>query len=118
MATTFQLRVWTRYFASADAVQAARSSDGLLKDAAPALLPFSSFEHRHELEETPDGSRYVDHVVFRPSGPAQKMVAIATQRAFQQRHRAAAARLPADQRTIAVAVLRVVERDHEAGEED
>lgn len=69
---------------------------------------FSRWEHEHLFEETPDGCRYVDAVTFTPKLPAQKIMAIATQRMFQRRHRAAAKRLPTDPQATAVGVLRVL----------
>jgi hypothetical protein len=118
MATTFQLRVWTRYYAPAADVDRARTEGSVLDDSSPSLLPFDHWEHTGELQDTPDGSRYIDHIVFTPGGPVQKLVAIATQRAFQRRHQRAANHLPADARTVGVAVLRVVHRDEDDLDED
>lgn len=68
---------------------------------------FSLYEHVHQFETTPDGCRYIDAVTFTPRLPAQKYMAILTQRLFQHRHRVAAKRLPTDPQATAVAMLRV-----------
>jgi ligand-binding SRPBCC domain-containing protein len=68
---------------------------------------FSLYEHEHQLEPTPDGTRYIDKLIFRPALPAGKLVAILTQRLFVHRHQVAARHLRADARTIGVSVLRV-----------
>ena len=74
---------------------------------------FSRFEHRHTVEETPDGSRYIDDVVFQPRLPAAKLAAILTQRLFVHRHRVAAQHLPADARTVGTSILRVLIEEQE-----
>lgn len=168
-ATTFRLRVWTRYFSSPEEVWAVKTDpaclaaefrpwlsfsvddpDGLLAavrsggsaEAQARLLPlgirwpisltgstpgeqfadtstnalFSRFEHSHIFQPTPDGCRYIDDVVFTPALPANKLTAILTRRLFVHRHRIAAGRLPADQRTIGTSVLRVLlEEDEDFG---
>jgi ligand-binding SRPBCC domain-containing protein len=87
-----------------------------LVHSAPPLLfedhsenrMFSRFEHRHQLEEAPDGCRYIDQVTFTPRGPSAKLSALSLKWVFERRHRVAARHLPADQRTIGTAVLRVL----------
>lgn len=69
---------------------------------------FRDFDHLHLFEPTSDGCRYVDAVTFTPALPAQKLTAILTRRLFVQRHRAAAAHLPADPQATGVGVLRVL----------
>ncbi|MFT4976819.1 MAG: hypothetical protein ACI8S6_002724 [Myxococcota bacterium] len=74
---------------------------------------FSRFEHRHILEEAPDGCRYVDDVIFMPRGPSTKLSAIALKWVFIHRHRVAARRLRPDVRTVGTAVLRVLIEEDE-----
>lgn len=68
---------------------------------------FSTFEHEHLFEVTPDGCRYIDALTFRPKLPAQKALAILTERLFVHRHRVAGKLLPADPQATGVSVLRV-----------
>lgn len=76
---------------------------------------FSRFEHRHELEETPDGCRYIDDVIFTPRGPSSKLSALSLKWLFTHRHRVAARHLRADRRTVGTAVLRVlIEADQDS----
>jgi ligand-binding SRPBCC domain-containing protein len=78
---------------------------GYVDSSTNALFPL--FRHEHVLQPTDDGCRYVDQVVFSTSLPAQKLVAIFTQRLFVHRHRVAARSLPTDQKATAISVLRV-----------
>ncbi|MDG1484407.1 MAG: hypothetical protein P8R54_32755 [Myxococcota bacterium] len=168
-ATTFRLRVWTRYFSSPEQVWAVKTDpaclaaefrpwlsfsvddpEGLFStirsggsaETHARLLPlgirwpisltcsapgaeyadtsenvlFSRFEHTHVFQPTPDGCRYVDDVIFTPALPANKLTAILTRRLFVHRHRIAAGRLMADERTIGTSVLRVLlEEDEDFG---
>lgn len=162
-ATTFRLRVWTRYFESVDSVWAHKTTPARLQEelwpwthlwlsaqdgqalqaalqtgepvtADARLVPpgiawplrlvsadaphrfedhsdnalFSRFEHQHLLEETPDGCRYIDDVIFRPRGPSSKLSALSLKWLFTHRHRVAARHLRADRRTIGTAMLRVL----------
>jgi ligand-binding SRPBCC domain-containing protein len=68
---------------------------------------FSRYEHEHLFESTPDGTRYIDKLIFQPAVPAAKLLAIATRRLFVHRHQVAARHLRADARTIGVSILRV-----------
>ena len=129
--TTFQLRVWTRYFTSMDDVWAYKTTPALLLAELPrwarpvlsgadrdtlqeavlsgrpaevrgriGILPlawpirlvrseppllfedhsenrlFSRFEHRHQLQASPDGCRYIDQIIFTPRGPSAKLSAL------------------------------------------
>lgn len=168
MPTTFQLRVWTRFFASPDEVWALKTDPAALADefrpyfrfsadaeamrrafagALPAdiqakLRPmglpiglswpvhlseatrpetytdssenklYSRFSHQHRIELTPDGCRYIDHVVFRPR-LLSKPVALLTERLFKHRHRVSGARLDSDPQATGVSVLRVLVEEEE-----
>lgn len=79
---------------------------------------FSRYEHEHLVEETPDGARYIDDIVFTPRTGLNKLTAIALQRTFQHRHRMSAIRLPADTRTVGTAVLRVLVEELTPTDED
>lgn len=74
---------------------------------------YRHFRHTHLFEETPDGCRYIDDVVFTPALPTQKLAAILTRRTFETRHVNAARLLPSDPQATGVAVLRVEKREGE-----
>jgi len=67
---------------------------------------FSRFEHRHLVEPTPDGARYVDDLLLSPRGPLRGAILSLTVRLFQHRHRRAARDLPHDPRVCGITVLR------------
>ena len=68
---------------------------------------FHEWRHDHIFEKAGDGTRYVDAVTFTPALTAPKLQAVLTERFFVRRHKAAAALLTPDSRTIGVSVLRV-----------
>lgn len=107
MATTFQLRCWTRFFASPSEVEAAFGG------APPKLGSFSRWEHSHEIEEGSAGVRYIETLTFTPSA-LPKLSALATERLFRRRHRAAAKGLKADPQVTGVSVLRVLVEEEAA----
>lgn len=158
MATTFVLRVWTRFFDSPARVWEEKTSPAGVAREFPFWAPFSvadeeglraalasgrpfettaslgpvpwplsvervepgvafvdrstnalfhTWRHEHRVEPTTDGARYIDTVTFAPALRASKLQAIATERFFVRRHRAAAQALSADTRTIGVSALRV-----------
>lgn len=75
---------------------------------------YRDFEHRHLVEPSQDGTRYVDDVTFTPAGPCPDLVVRLTRHSFQRRHRRAARHLPHDPRATGVVALRQVlehERD-------
>ncbi|MEL6343935.1 MAG: hypothetical protein AAFV53_12450 [Myxococcota bacterium] len=79
-------------------------------------LLYSRFEHQHLFEETPDGCRYIDDVIFQPALPFRKLSAVLTERMFIHRHQVAARHLPVDVRTVGTSVLRVlIEEEREGG---
>ncbi|MDP6932127.1 MAG: hypothetical protein QGG40_04385 [Myxococcota bacterium] len=70
---------------------------------------YTQFEHGHFFEETPDGTRYIDEVVFTPALPMAKLSAVLTEKLFVHRHKVAAERLPTDIKATGVSVLRVAD---------
>lgn len=69
---------------------------------------FQTFEHRHLVEATQDGARYVDDLLLCPTAPGAAMKVELVRRLFERRHRRAARHLPHDPRATAIVVLREV----------
>ena len=100
MATTFHLRVWTRFFAAPEQV-AGRFA------AIPTHALCSRWEHSHSVEPGPSGTRYIDVVTFTPK-VLPKMTGLFMERWFRNRHRSAAKGLEVDPQVTGVSVLRVL----------
>lgn len=103
MATTFHLRVWTRFLQPVEEVQ--RHVQQAPQN--PAKLLYTDFHHETLFEPSPDGCRYVDSLTFTPALPLQKLTAILTRRIFMHRHRLLAKNLASDPQATAIGVLRV-----------
>lgn len=103
MATTFQLRIWTRFFAPPTEVEAAFG-------APPKVGTFSRWEASHELDPGQDGVRYVETITFTPT-VLPKVTALLTERLYRRRHRAATKGHKADPQVTGVSVLRVLVED-------
>jgi len=84
-----------------------RNEPGVLFEDHSQNMLYSRFEHQHLFQQTPDGCRYIDDVIFTPRLPTAKLAAIVTQHLFIHRHRVAARSLDADTRTVGTSVLRV-----------
>ena len=100
MATTFQLRVWTRFFAPAAEAEAAFGP-------APKVGTFSRWEHSHLIDPGDDGVRYVETVTFTPT-VLPKVTALLMERIYRRRHRSAARGHKVDPQVTGVSVLRVL----------
>ena len=68
---------------------------------------FLDWEHTHCLIPASDATLYMDDVRFVPATYSSKTVASLMRRLFEHRHRQSAKRLPAEQGSVGVSVLRL-----------
>ena len=68
---------------------------------------YKQWDHTHQILPASDGTLYLDDVRFIPATPAPKALARLTRSLFEHRHRRASRRLPVEQGSVGVAVLRL-----------
>ncbi len=103
---SFQARLWPLGLSWPFQVSEIEPGRSFLDCSSNAL--FHRFEHRHLVEATEEGSRYIDDLLLGPTSPAAATKVDMLRRLFQRRHLRAARHLPHDDRATAVVVLREV----------